>query len=162
MSLFESFKKLFSDLGEGEEQAGRFGEADYRVAAAALLVHTATVDGVLADSENVKLHAVLRQRFDLDDGEVDELVAAATAAEQKSIDLYQFTVRLNRSFDHEARARMIEMMWQVVYADGTVTEFEDNLIWRAADLLHVTREERIALRDRVAAARLSEKESGTP
>jgi uncharacterized tellurite resistance protein B-like protein len=42
------------------------------------------------------------------------------------------------------------MMWQVVYADGAVSEFEDNLIWRAADLLHVPRRERIALRNRVA------------
>jgi len=151
MSLFNSLKKLFADLGDGTASTGRFDESDYRVAAAALLVHTATIDGVLSDDENVKLHAVLRERFDLDDAEVDELVEAALAAEQRSIDLYQFTTRLNRSFDHAARARMIEMMWQVVYADGTVTEFEDNLIWRAADLLHVTREERIALRNRVAA-----------
>jgi uncharacterized tellurite resistance protein B-like protein len=42
------------------------------------------------------------------------------------------------------------MMWQIVFADGAVTEFEDNLIWRAADLLHVSREERIALRERVS------------
>jgi len=153
MSLFRSFKKLFADLGDEKTSDGRFGAADYRVAAAALLVHTATIDGVLSDDENVKLHAVLRERFELGDAEVDELVEAAMAAEQRSIDLYQFTARLNRAFDHAARARMIEMMWQVVYADGTVTEFEDNLIWRAADLLHVTREERIALRDRVAAMR---------
>jgi uncharacterized tellurite resistance protein B-like protein len=45
------------------------------------------------------------------------------------------------------------MMWQVVFADGAVTEFEDNLIWRAADLLQVSREERIALRTRVAGSR---------
>jgi len=44
------------------------------------------------------------------------------------------------------------MMWQVVFADGTVSEFEDNLVWRAADLLGISREERIALRQRVAGA----------
>ena len=47
---------------------------------------------------------------------------------------------------------MVEMMWQIVYADGNVTEFEDNLIWRAADLLGVSRDERIALRERVSQA----------
>jgi uncharacterized tellurite resistance protein B-like protein len=41
-------------------------------------------------------------------------------------------------------------MWQIVHADGRVTEFEDNLIWRAADLLHVPSQVRIALRQRVA------------
>ena len=42
------------------------------------------------------------------------------------------------------------MMWEIVYADGRVTEFEDNLIWRVADLLGVSSRERIALRQRVA------------
>ncbi len=46
------------------------------------------------------------------------------------------------------------MMWQIVYADGTVTEFEDNLIWRAADLLGVSRDERIALREQVMNSRM--------
>jgi uncharacterized tellurite resistance protein B-like protein len=67
-----------------------------------------------------------------------------------SIDLYQFTARLNRSLDEVGRARIVEMLWQIVYADGVVTEFEDNLVWRAADLLGIPRGERIALRRRVA------------
>ena len=45
---------------------------------------------------------------------------------------------------------MVEMMWQIAFADGIVTEFEDNLVWRAADLLGISRDERIALRARVA------------
>jgi len=45
---------------------------------------------------------------------------------------------------------MVEMMWQMVYADHQVTEFEDNLIWRAADLLGVSSRDRIELRRRVA------------
>ena len=45
---------------------------------------------------------------------------------------------------------MIEMMWEIVYADGQVGEFETNLLWRAADLLGISGRERIALRERVA------------
>jgi uncharacterized tellurite resistance protein B-like protein len=48
---------------------------------------------------------------------------------------------------------MIEMMWQLAYADGAASDYEDNLIWRVADLLGVPSRERIALRQRVAAAR---------
>ena len=110
---------------------------------------------ISSDAERDKLHAVIKQRFNLDDAATDELVAAATEAEQKAIDLYQFTARLNRSLDKAGRARMVEMMWQIVYADGVVTEFEDNLIWRAADLLGISREERLALRERVMARRAS-------
>jgi uncharacterized tellurite resistance protein B-like protein len=45
------------------------------------------------------------------------------------------------------------MMWEMVYADGHITEFERNLIWRAADLLGIASRERIELGQRVARAR---------
>ena len=130
----------------------RYDERDYRLAAAALLVHTAAIDGNISDVERDKLHGVIKQRFQLDDAEADKLIAKATVADENAVDLYRFTSKLNRALDEKARARMVEMMWQVVYADGVVTEFEDNLVWRAADLLSVSREERIALRNRVAAS----------
>lgn len=151
--MLQGFRKLIADLVEDGDQERQFAENDYRLAAAALLVHTALIDGGIAPAENARLHAVLKQRFDLDDEAVDALLAQATEAEQEAIDLYQFTSRLNRTLDDKGRARVVEMMWQVVFADGAVTEFEDNLIWRAADLLHVPREERIALRDRVGGIR---------
>ena len=110
-------------------------------------------DGSTSAVELQKLHDVLKQRFDLDDAQADELVAEATEAEQQAIDLYKFTARLNRTLDEAGRARVVEMMWQIVCADGVITEFEDNLIWRAADLLGISRTERIALRERVMAQR---------
>jgi uncharacterized tellurite resistance protein B-like protein len=151
--MFDAIKKLISDLGEGDRPAPRFGESDYRLAAAALLVHAAAIDGNIAEVERKKLHAVIMQRFDLDDAGADKLIAAATAAEQQAIDLYQFTSRLNRALDQAGRTRIVEMLWQVVCADGIITEFEDNLVWRAADLLGISRDERIALRERVMGQR---------
>ena len=80
-------------------------------------------------------------------------MAEATEAEHEAIDLYHFTSLINRSLDEDGRRRIVEMMWEIVYADGRVTEFEDNLIWRAADLLGISSRERIELRQRVAAER---------
>ena len=148
--MFESIKKLLAELGDGGKHPSRFDERDYRLAAAALLMHAAGIDGNFSQAEQDKVHAVIKQHFNLDDVAADDLVAEAAEVEQKSIDLFQFTARLNRSLDEAARARVVEMMWQIVYADGAVTEFEDNLIWRAADLLGISRDERIALRARVA------------
>ena len=55
-----------------------------------------------------------------------------------------------RSVNEEGRLRIIEMMWELVYADGQVSEFEDNVVWRAADLLGVSSRDRIDLKHRVA------------
>ena len=50
-----------------------------------------------------------------------------------------------RSVDEAGRLRIVEMMWELVYADGQVSEFEDNVVWRAADLLGVSSRDRIDL-----------------
>jgi uncharacterized tellurite resistance protein B-like protein len=148
--MLQALKKLIADVTDGQGHPDRFAEDDYRLAAAALLVQTANIDGNFAERERTRLRAIIQQNFQLDDAATDELIAEAIEAERRSIDLYQFTSRLNRTLDEKGRARVVEMMWQIVFADNVVSEFEDNLIWRAADLLGVSREERIALRERVA------------
>jgi uncharacterized tellurite resistance protein B-like protein len=148
--MLDALRKLITDFGDEGHHPSRFQNDDYRLAACALLVHTAVIDGSFSDAERRRLRGLVKQRFRLDDEAADELIAEAVEVERRSIDLYQFTARLNRTLDEAGRARMVEMMWQIVYADGNVSEFEDNLIWRAADLLSVSREERIALRERVA------------
>jgi uncharacterized tellurite resistance protein B-like protein len=147
--MFESLRKFVSELAGGECHPTRFEENDYRLAAAALLVHAAAIDGNISDVERDKLHAVIKRRFELDDVATDKLVAEATAAEQDAIDLYHFTSLLNRSLDDAGRLRIVEMLWEIVYADHHITEFEDNLVWRAADLLGVSSRERIELKQRV-------------
>ena len=58
-----------------------------------------------------------------------------------------------RSLNEQGRARIIEMLWQMAFVDGVVSEFEDNMMWRVADLMAISPNERIALRQRVAAER---------
>lgn len=151
--MFEAFRKFLSDVTDGGKHPTHFAENDYRLAATALLVHAAAIDGDLSDAERNKLHAVIKRRFDLDDATTDVLVAEATEAEHEAVDLYHFTRLLNRSLDEDGRRRMVEMMWEIAYADGRVGEFEDNLLWRAADLLGVSAQDRIELRQRVAGER---------
>jgi uncharacterized tellurite resistance protein B-like protein len=148
--MLAALKQFLTEFTAGEKSPARFEENDYRLAAAALLVHTAAIDGGMSEAERERLRAVVMQRFALDAEAADELIREATQVEHEAVDLYGFTSQLNRSLDEEGRCRIVEMMWQVVYADGAVTEFEDNLIWRAADLLGVSRKVRIGLRRQVA------------
>jgi uncharacterized tellurite resistance protein B-like protein len=150
--MFESFKNFVAEFVDGEKHPSQFADNDYRLAAVALLVHAATVDGDMTQGERDKLHAVVKLRFALDDARADELIDKATQAEHEAVDLYHFTSLLNRALDEAGRARVVEMMWEIVYADGRRDELEDNLLWRAADLLGVSPRERIELRQRIAKA----------
>ena len=154
--MFESFRNFVAEFVEGGKHPSEFAENDYRLAAVALLVHAAGIDGDMSQSERDTLYAIVKRRFDLDEARADELIDKATAAEHEAVDLYHFTKLLNRVLDEEGRAKIVEMMWEIVYADGARDELEDNLLWRAADLLGVSARERIELRQRIA------KEAGEP
>ncbi|HEY7243275.1 MAG TPA: TerB family tellurite resistance protein [Xanthobacteraceae bacterium] len=148
--MFEGFRKLLAEVSQGDKHPAHFEPNDYRLAGAALLVHAAEIDGNISDAERTALHDVIKSRFDLDETQTTTLLAEATQAEHEAVDLYHFTRLLNRALDEDGRRRMVEMMWEIVYADGRVTEFESNLIWRAADLLGISSRERIELGRRVA------------
>lgn len=148
--MFATLRSLVTDLVD-DRSAHAYEESDYRLAAAALLVRAATIDGHFDDAERTRLHERLKRRFDLDDAAAGTLIDQATVAEREAVDLYRFTSLLNRSLDDDGRRHMVELMWEIVYADNRVSEFEDNLLWRVADLLHVPSRDRIELRRRVAA-----------
>ena len=148
--MLDSLKNFISELTGGEKHPDRFEQNDYRLAAAALLIHASTIDGNMTGVERDRLRAVLKSRFALDDAATEELIDVGTLAENEAVDLYHFTSLINRSLDEAGRLGIVEMMWEIVFADGRVNEFEDNLMWRAADLLGVSSRDRIALRRRVA------------
>ena len=151
--MLDAIRQFIADL-TGMPEARRFGDDDYRLAAAALLFHATAIDGIVSAEERAKLHELLKLRFDLDDSDADQLAAAAEAADNEAVDLYGFTSILARRLDEAGRERIVEMMWELVFADGMVHEFEDNLIWRVAELLGVPSQTRIrlkqAVRDKIA------------
>ena len=150
--MFESLRQFIADVvspSATEQQA--FDDTGYRLAATALLIHVISLDGEPSAVETQKLHSLIETRFGLDPGTADKLIASATLVEGEAVDLYHFTSVIMRSVNEEGRLRIVEMMWELVYADGQVSEFEDNVVWRAADLLGVSSRDRIDLKHRIAA-----------
>lgn len=148
--MLDALRHFLSDLA-GSGQHDVFAVDDHRVAAAALLINLASADGVVTTSERGALHDVLKSRFDLDEAETAGLIEAGKRREADSVDLYGFTSVLKRSLDESGRASVVEMMWEIVFADGAAHEVEDNIVWRAADLLGVSDRERVELKRRIAA-----------
>ena len=152
--MLDGLRQFIADVVSPTALADRaFDDTGYRLAATALLIHVISIDGEPSEAEKRKLHGLIESRFGLDRGTADHLIASATLVEGEAVDLYHFTSVIMRSVDDEGRLRIVEMMWELVYADGQVSEFEDNVVWRAADLLGVASRDRIDLKHRVAARR---------
>ena len=145
--MFEALRTFIADIAD---DGGGFAEDDYRLATAALLIHVANVDGKVDPAERLRLRAIIEQRFGLDATATTRLIERAERSDKEAVDFFHFTNVLKRSLDDDGRQKIIEMMWDVVFADGEVTEFEENVVWRIAELLGVSTRDRVMLRRKVA------------
>jgi len=149
MPLWRKFSTVFERVAGNQLRAGDLRGEELRLAAAALLVHAGVIDGNFDNDERRKLHVLLQERFDLGDDEARRLIRHAEDREREAVDLYRFTSILCAELDQDGRKRIIEMLWEVVMADGVVHEFESNLVWRTAELLGVSTRDRVLLRKAV-------------
>jgi len=135
--------------GEPEPSVSADPAERHRLAAAALLVTAAAMDDVFDEAERVRIEALLAERFDLEDAAVRELIAEAEALAVESVDLHGFTSTIKSGFDEAERLELLEMAWEVVYADGILHDHEANLLRRLAGLLAVSDRDSGAARRRV-------------
>ncbi len=129
--------------------ARRHAPDELHLAAAALLVEAAHQDAGYDAAERALVDRLVRERFGLDADEAEALLAAADEKVAAAVDLYGFTRRVKDAFDHDERVELVEMLWQVVYADGELHDHEANLLRRVAALLYVSDRESGAARKRV-------------
>ena len=139
--------KELADRVLGEDQrAKHLRDEELQLAAAALLVHASLIDGRADPEERRKLKSLLQVRFNLGDDEFERILGEAKAWEQESVDLYSFTSVLCRELDQEGRQRIVQMLWEIVLADGVLHEYEADLVSRGAELFGVSTRDRVRLR----------------
>ncbi len=148
--MLNRIKALFD--GEGDAAAELLSRDDQlQLAAAALLVESAHMDGTFDEDERASITSLLSYRFDLSDEESATLIEEADQAVQETGQLYAFTRMIKDRFDAGERIEMIEMLWEVAFADGNADHFEQNLIQRVAGLIFVSDRDRGIARKRVMA-----------
>ena len=130
----------------GERPRGR---EDEQLAAAVLMVEAARLDSAFDEDERRAMRDLLARRFELTAAEADDLVVEAAAAQAESAEFFRFTHAIKEAFSHEQRVEMIELLWEVAYADGKLHDYESTLLRRIAGLLYVSDRERGEARRRV-------------
>jgi len=135
--VLNRIKALFGDPdGSTGDAAG--GEDSLQLAAAALLVEAAQMDDHFEERERAKILQLVRDRFALSEEEAATLLESASLRVADSSQLFGFTRVVNDRFSFDERIELMEMLWQVVYVDGALHDYEANLMRRIAGLIHVT------------------------
>lgn len=110
---------------------------DLQIAVVALLIRAATTDAEFGEEERAAIRRIALQSFSLEEEELDQLIGEAENAETETMDLHRWVQTIKQAYDEEERVGLIEKMWEVVYADGVLDDYEANLLRRVAGLIYV-------------------------
>ncbi len=122
---------------------------DLQIAVGALLVEAALRDDVFDAAESTAITRILAERFDLAEDATKQLFEASEKAKHGAMELFGFVRKLIKDMDEAQRIEVVEMLWEVAYADGVLDAHEDAMIRKVAGLLYVSDFARGAARRRV-------------
>ncbi len=159
--MIDRLKALFSTRdGRPATGGARHDDEELRLAAAALLVEAALGDGEFDAGERQVIEARLGAHFGLSAPEAAGLIVSAESVVADGHQLLPYTRVIKGRFDEEERIRLVEMLWEVVYADGQAHDFEASLLRRIAGLIYVDDRDSGAARKRVLARREQDTSTG--
>jgi len=129
-------------------------EHSLRLATAALLIEAVRADTHVMDIELKAVREGLGRKFAINEEETAELIALAQAEADGAVSLYEFTSLIDKGFKYGDKKHIIELLWEVVYADDLLEKHEEHLVRRIADLLQVSHrdfiEAKLAVKSKVA------------
>lgn len=124
-------------------------EHDIKVATCALLVEIAKIDEKFTQAEMEKIISILKERYGLSQEYADALIAEAEKELEKSVDLWQFARLINENYTNLEKIKIIETLWDIVYVDGKMDQYEHYLMNKLKNLLRLSHNQLIAAKLKV-------------
>jgi uncharacterized tellurite resistance protein B-like protein len=145
--MLKQIKRYF-DQYLGADSLAHDPERVLRLAVGALLLEMTHMDGEVWPEQRKAVEQAVRTCFDLTDQETTELLALADAERAEATDYFQFTSLINGAYTPEQKEKLVETLWRVAYANEALHKYEEHLVRKIADLLHVPHSVFIAAKHR--------------
>jgi uncharacterized tellurite resistance protein B-like protein len=149
--MLNRIKNFFEQHLQPSDSASDDGWTPLRLAAAALMLEMTRMDETVLPEEQEAVEAGIRDHFDLDPQQARAIMKMADSERAGSTDYFQFTSLINRHYSAEQKVSLVELLWRIAYADGAAHHYEEHLVRRVADLLHVPHSDFIAAKLRAEA-----------
>ncbi|MAH73992.1 MAG: hypothetical protein CBC09_07810 [Cellvibrionales bacterium TMED49] len=138
--MLSSIKRFFEErIVESEDEK----LVNEHLAVAALLIEVMIIDGDLADTELKTITKSLKELLDIKTNDLNDLIELSKKEVSAATSLYQFTRQINESYNIDKKIQLMTTLWRVAYADGRLDKYEENIIRRIADLIHIRHSEYI-------------------
>jgi len=145
--MLGAFKKIFN--GPTKEESAEDRELKLRVATSVILLEAATADSNFSPQEQEKIIEILKSRFQMNDESVKELIDESENERKNSTGLWYFTDLLNENLNNEEKYNLMELVWEVIYSDGTLDKFENYIAHKLLNMLNLDHSKFIELKLKV-------------
>ena len=145
--MLGAFKKIFN--GPKKEESAEDRELKLRVATSVVLLEAATADSNFSPQEQEKIIEILKSRFQMNDESVKELIDKSEQERENSTDLWYFTDLINENLNNEEKYNLMELVWEVIYSDGTLDKFENYIAHKLLNMLNLDHSKFIELKLKV-------------
>ena len=134
-SLKDFFKNnlMVSDAALANEPA-----RSIELAAAVLMVEISLADSRLDEEERHLITRVLTEEFRLTGEDARAILSRAEQESDRAVSLYAFTRLINDSMSAAEKVHILELLWQVAFADSVLDKYEEYYIRKIADLLYIS------------------------
>lgn len=148
--MLAAIRRFFEDRLSATSLSQQSPEQRLQLATAALLLEVARADQAIHKLELTAVEQTITRTFQLSADAMADLIRLAEEEVRQSTSDYAFTSLVNKGFEHANKVRLVELLWEVAYADGELDKYEEHLIRRIAELIYVPHQEFIAAKLRVA------------
>ena len=139
--MLKKIKEHISNLGNEPIKTANPQQKDTEIinnACAALLIETALADKVFNEEELISMKQTLNKVYKVDEKDIEELINESKKKVSESTSLYEYTRLINDLCDSEDKIRLISNLWSIAFADKHLDKYEEYLIRKISDLLHVS------------------------
>lgn len=145
--MLGAFKKIFN--GSRKEESAEDRELKLKVATSVILLEAATADSNFSAEEQEKIVEILKSRFQMSDESVKELIYESENERKNSTGLWYFTNIINENLNNEEKYNLMELVWEVIYSDGTLDKFENYIAHKLLKMLNIDHSKFIELKMKV-------------
>ena len=150
--MIKRIKDLLSNFSNQEEDVEDQKISTLDKACSALLIEVAYADKIFDESEIISLKESLKETYNIDDIIIDELISDAKKTVDESTSLYEYTRVVNDEFEYSDKLELLSRIWRLAFADGNLDKYEDHLIRKISDLIHISHSDfiKIKLENRIS------------
>ena len=135
--MFDYFKNMITTQTDEQD---RF-QKKLQVATCALFFEIAKADEDFTNEEHEKIISIMKEKYELNDDEADELMSLTEESIKKSVSIYEFATLVDQNFSKDEKLELMKELWQLIYTDKKLNKYEDNLIKRIGDILKLEHKE---------------------